>query len=61
VLFHLVGLTIAEIARETGTPEGTVKSHLNRGRKALAPLVSEFAEVGADGPRRAGAEVVGEW
>ena len=47
VLFHLVGLTISEIAAETGSPEGTVKSHLNRGRKALAPLVSEFAAVGS--------------
>ena len=61
VLYHLVGLTIAEIARETGTPEGTVKSHLNRGRKALAPLVSEFAEVGSGGPRRSSPDLVGEW
>jgi RNA polymerase sigma-70 factor (ECF subfamily) len=61
VLYHLVGLTIAEIAKETGSPEGTVKSHLNRGRKALAPLVSEFAEVGAGGPRRPRTELAGEW
>ncbi|WP_307844140.1 SigE family RNA polymerase sigma factor [Actinospica acidithermotolerans] len=61
VLHHLVGLTVAEIAGETGSPEGTVKSHLNRGRKALAPLVSEFAEVGAEAPRRSGTDVVGEW
>ena len=61
VLYHLVGLTIAEIAKETGTPEGTVKSHLNRGRKALAPLVSEFAEVGSGGPRRSSPDLVGEW
>ena len=61
VLFHLVGLTIAEIAEETGFPEGTVKSHLNRGRKALAPLVSEFAEVGAGGPRRLRTDLAGEW
>lgn len=51
VLFHLVGLSISEIAAETGSPEGTVKSHLNRGRKALAPLVSEFAVAGS-GERR---------
>lgn len=47
VLFHLVGLSVSEIAAETGAPEGTVKSHLNRGRKALAPLVSEFAVAGS--------------
>jgi RNA polymerase sigma-70 factor (ECF subfamily) len=61
VLYHLVGLTIAEIAAETGNPEGTVKSHLSRGRKALAPLVSEYAEVGAGGPRRSDADLEGEW
>ena len=61
VLYHLVGLTITEVARETGTPEGTVKSHLSRGRKALAPLVSEFAEVGAGGPRRTQADLAEEW
>jgi RNA polymerase sigma-70 factor, ECF subfamily len=61
VLYHLVGLTIAEIAVETGNPEGTVKSHLSRGRKALIPLVSEFAEVGAGGPRRPGTDLEGEW
>ena len=31
-----------EIARETGAPAGTVKARLARGRRALAPLVSEF-------------------
>jgi DNA-directed RNA polymerase specialized sigma24 family protein len=35
--------------------------HLNRGRKALAPLVSEFAEVGTGGPQRPGTDLVGEW
>ena len=42
VLHHLAGLSIDEIARETGAPTGTVKARLARGRKALAPLVSEF-------------------
>jgi len=42
VLFHLVGLTVSEIAQQTGAPIGTIKSHLMRGRKALAPHVSEF-------------------
>lgn len=61
VLHHLVGLSVAEIAKETGAPEGTVKSHLNRGRKALAPLVSEYAEVGAGQARPRRDHLVGEW
>jgi RNA polymerase sigma-70 factor (ECF subfamily) len=44
VLFHLVGLSVAEIAAETGSPTGTVKARLARGRKALAGHVSEFAD-----------------
>ncbi|GAA0896532.1 RNA polymerase sigma factor [Virgisporangium aurantiacum] len=36
VLHHLVDLSVAEVARETGTPEGTVKARLVRGRRALA-------------------------
>jgi RNA polymerase sigma-70 factor (ECF subfamily) len=44
VLHHLVGLTVAEISRETGLAAGTVKSHLARGRRALARHVSEFAD-----------------
>jgi RNA polymerase sigma-70 factor, ECF subfamily len=44
VLHHLVGLSIEEIAAETGAPAGTVKARLARGRKALAPLVSDFDE-----------------
>jgi RNA polymerase sigma-70 factor (ECF subfamily) len=42
VLHHLAGLSVEEIAHETGAPPGTVKSQLARGRRALAPLVSEF-------------------
>jgi len=42
VLHHLVGLPVEQIALETGTPAGTVKARLARGRRALAPLVSEF-------------------
>jgi RNA polymerase sigma-70 factor (ECF subfamily) len=44
VLHHLAGLSIEEIAAETGASAGTVKSRLARGRKALAPLVSDFDE-----------------
>jgi RNA polymerase sigma-70 factor (ECF subfamily) len=42
VLHHLAGLSVEEIAREMGAPAGTVKARLARGRRALAPLVSEF-------------------
>ncbi|MFJ8582214.1 SigE family RNA polymerase sigma factor [Micromonospora sp. NPDC093277] len=39
VLHHLCDLPVAEVARETGTPEGTVKARLARGRRALAGLL----------------------
>jgi RNA polymerase sigma-70 factor, ECF subfamily len=35
LLHHVVGLPVAEVAREMGAPEGTVKSWLSRGRQAL--------------------------
>jgi RNA polymerase sigma-70 factor (ECF subfamily) len=35
LLHHVVGLSVAEVAREMGAPEGTVKSWLFRGREAL--------------------------
>jgi RNA polymerase sigma-70 factor, ECF subfamily len=58
VLHYLVGLSVEEICDETSTPSGTVKSRLARGRKALAPHVSEFAEApsagGAPGSIRRG-------
>ncbi|MFF5077602.1 sigma-70 family RNA polymerase sigma factor [Actinoplanes sp. NPDC000266] len=41
VLHHLAGLSVAEIAQETGTPAGTVKARLSRGRKVLAALLGE--------------------
>jgi RNA polymerase sigma-70 factor (sigma-E family) len=40
VLHYLMGLTIAQVARETGVPEGTVKARLSRGRAALSGLLS---------------------
>ena len=43
VLHHLLDRSVEEIARETGVPSGTVKARLVRGRKALAPHLSEFA------------------
>ena len=36
VLYHLCGLTIDEVARETGANPNTVKTRLARGRAALA-------------------------
>lgn len=43
VLHHLVGLSIDEVAAETATSPGTVKSRLARGRRALAPLLADDA------------------
>jgi RNA polymerase sigma-70 factor (ECF subfamily) len=40
VLHYLVGLPVADIARQTGRPEGTIKSRLARGRQALAGVLA---------------------
>ena len=42
-LHYLFDLSIAEIARETGAAEGTVKSWLSRGRAALAAQLRDPA------------------
>lgn len=47
VLHHLIGLSVDEVARETGVASGTVKARLSRGRTALAQLLRE------DGPYEA--------
>jgi RNA polymerase sigma-70 factor (ECF subfamily) len=39
VLHHLVGMSVVDIAREIGVPEGTVKARLARGRRALASVL----------------------
>ena len=44
VLHHLADLSVADIARETGSPEGTVKTRLARGRAALAELLRDDLE-----------------
>lgn len=36
VLFHVVDLSVDDIARQLGVPAGTVKARLSRGRAALA-------------------------
>jgi RNA polymerase sigma-70 factor (ECF subfamily) len=41
VLFHLVDLTVEQIAAETGVRPGTVKARLARGRAAMAPYLRE--------------------
>jgi len=49
VLHHLVGLSVAEIAAETGRSAGTVKTWLARGRRALADhLTGDDQFVGHD-------------
>ena len=44
VLFHLVGLSVEEVAHETGAPVGTVKARLARGRAALAPYLDDLSD-----------------
>ncbi|HSI93898.1 MAG TPA: SigE family RNA polymerase sigma factor [Jiangellaceae bacterium] len=41
VLHHLAGMSVAEVAQETGAPAGTVKARLSRGRAALAELLRD--------------------
>ncbi|MFC0508014.1 SigE family RNA polymerase sigma factor [Micromonospora costi] len=45
-LYYLLGMPVAEVARETDAPVGTVKARLSRGRAALAGLlaVSDLGE-----------------
>lgn len=45
VLHHLCDLSVAEIADEVGSPTGTIKARLSRGRAALAQLLSDEVEV----------------
>jgi RNA polymerase sigma-70 factor (ECF subfamily) len=55
VLHYIADLPVEQIAAETGAAPGTVKSWLARGRRALAPWVSEFADEWSAG-RPAGGE-----
>ena len=43
VLHHLCDLSVAEVAAEVGSPTGTVKARLSRGRTALHALLTEGA------------------
>ena len=38
-LHHLIGMSVSEIAEQTGTPAGTIKARLARGRQTLAQLL----------------------
>lgn len=39
-LYYLLGMPVADVARETNAPVGTVKARLSRGRTALAGLLA---------------------
>jgi RNA polymerase sigma-70 factor (ECF subfamily) len=41
VLHHIADLSVHDVAREVGVPEGTVKARLSRGRAALAALLTD--------------------
>lgn len=41
VLHHLVGLSVEDVAAETGSPTGSVKARLARGRRTLATLLAD--------------------
>lgn len=43
-LHYLVDLSIADIARTIGVPEGTVKARLSRGRQRLSQLLADEPE-----------------
>lgn len=47
VLFHQLDWPIALIADHLGMPEGTVKSHLHRGRRRLRQVFQDQKKVGA--------------
>ncbi|MCW2792568.1 MAG: Sigma-70, region 4 type 2 [Nocardioides sp.] len=41
VLHHIADLSVHDVAREVGVPEGTIKARLSRGRAALAALLTD--------------------
>ena len=49
-LHYLADLPIHEVAAATGTPVGTVKSRLSRGRAALAVLLADYYESSEEAP-----------
>jgi len=49
VLHHIADLSVQDVAREVGVPEGTIKARLSRGRAALAALLTDPGESAAGG------------
>ena len=49
VLHHFVGLSVDEVAAAVGSPSGTVKARLSRGRQALAGRLGVEEKALADG------------
>ncbi len=41
VLHHVADLSVHDVAREVGVPEGTIKARLSRGRAGLAALLAD--------------------
>jgi RNA polymerase sigma-70 factor, ECF subfamily len=60
VLYEMAGLSVPEIAVETGVPAGTVKSRLSRGRAALAAALGDEYLAGPENPGDATANTAGE-
>lgn len=55
VLHHLCGLSVEDVAHETGAPSGTVKARLTRGRAALAAILGDGSDDSSpSGPPSAG-------
>jgi len=48
VMHHLLDMSVADIAAQTGRPTGTVKTNLARGRAAMAALLRERSGVVLD-------------
>jgi RNA polymerase sigma-70 factor, ECF subfamily len=57
VLHYLADLPVGQIAAEMRCPVGSVKAWLSRGRAALAALVDDRAERGANSPNTGNPEV----
>lgn len=49
VLHHFVGMSVDEVATTLGTPSGTIKARLSRGRTALAGVLGTDEEALAGG------------
>jgi RNA polymerase sigma-70 factor, ECF subfamily len=53
ILYHLVGLTVSEVAAEMSAPPGTVMSWLYRGREQLAAELDRMNASDPEDPREA--------